>query len=281
MRGTTLRRRDATRLGDLPGLELPAERTTVVRAALLVALTAALAGAVLLGRSAGSGSAAVLPQGVTTGVLVIDMSASVSGPAYERIATVIGGLSAANQAMGLVMFSDTAYQLLPANSPTSALVAFERFFEPQSIVHGAPVFAQTPWGQFSGGTKISTGLIAGAQALERSHVTHGSLLLISDLNDAQADQAALLAESFALKRAHIPVRIVPVDAAPPDVSTFVSLFGENAFVSPSAFRTTSTQDVQPISASWPWALLVVGLVLVALLAANERFNTRLHHVGAA
>ena len=44
MRGTTLKRQGATTLGDLPGLKLPAERTTVVRTALLLALAAALAG---------------------------------------------------------------------------------------------------------------------------------------------------------------------------------------------------------------------------------------------
>jgi hypothetical protein len=197
------------------------------------------------------------------------------------VATVVRGLAAANQAMGLVMFSDTAYELLPPNSPASTLLEFERFFDPQSISGGLPSFGVTPWNQFSAGTRISRGLSMGQQALQRAHVTHGSLLLISDLNDSGADEEPLVAEALALKKAHIPVRIVPVLAAPADVRIFAGLFGWNVFVQPSAYKTTATEHVQPIAASWPWALLAVGALLVGLLAANELFNTRLHPEAAA
>jgi hypothetical protein len=275
MRGTTLKRRGATQLGDLPDLQSPASRTTAVRIALVLALAATLGGTVLLAQSAGSGRAALLPQGVKSGVVVIDMSGSVSGLPFERVATVVRSLLAANQAMGLVMFSDSAYELLPPNSPASTLLDFERFFDPQTISGGAPSFGVTPWNQFSAGTRISRGLRMGQQALQRAHVTHGSLLLISDLNDSSADEEPLVAEALALKKAHIPVRIVPVVAGPADVRIFATLFGWNVFVSPSAYRTTATEHVQPIATSWPWALLAIGTLLVALLAANELFNTRL------
>ncbi len=275
MRGTTLRRDGATRLGDLPGLSEAAERTTLVRGAVVVGLVAALAGAVLLASSAGTGRAAVLPAGTKTGVIVMDMSASVAGPKFERIANVIRALAAANQGAGLVMFSDTAYELLPPNSPTSALLQFERFFGPESILHGEPVYGIGPWSQFIGGTRISTGLLLGMQALQRDHITHGSLLLISDLNDSSADASALVGAAFALRKARIPVRLMAVGAAPDSVRIFTQLFGANAFISPTAYRTTSTRQVQPVAATWPWALLGVGVALVALLAANELFNTRL------
>jgi hypothetical protein len=281
MRGTTLRRRGATQLGDLPDLEAPAGRTTAVRIGLVLALAVVLAVAILLGRSAGSGRAAVLPEGVKTGVVVVDMSGSVSGLPFQRVATVVRGLAAANQAMGLVMFSDTAYELLPPNSPASTLLDFERFFDPRSINGGAPIFEATPWNQFSAGTRISRGLDMGRQALQRAHVTHGSLLLISDLNDSSADEGPLVAEAQALKKAHIAVRIVPVLAAPPDVRIFATLFGWNVFVSPSAYKRTATEQVQPIATSWPWALLGVGALLVVLLAANELFNTRLRPEAAS
>ncbi len=275
MRGTTLRRRGATRLGELPSLAYAADRTTVVRGALLLGLAAALAGAVLLARSAGTGRAAVLPGGVSTGEIVIDMSASDVGLSFQRIATVVGGLASANQAMGLIMFSDTAYELLPPNSPASALLQFNRFFTPQTIIHGAPIYGQSPWNQFSGGTRISNGLRAAQNALRRARVTHGSVLLLSDLNDSDGDLDSLVTESLALQRAHVPVRIVPLYASPANVRIFASLFGSDAFISPSAFRTSSTRHVQPFATSWPWGLLGLGAVLVVLLTANERFNTRL------
>ena len=188
MRGTTFARRGATRLGDLARLSEPAQRTTAVRVGLALALAATLAGAILLARSAGSGRAAVLPVGTKTGVVVLDMSASVAGPTFERVGAVVRGLVAANQPVGLVMFSDVAYELLPPNSPPSALQQFVRFFTPGHVHRGAPIFGQSPWSQFSGGTRISTGLVARQNALRRAHIPHGSLVLMSDLNDSQDDQ---------------------------------------------------------------------------------------------
>ena len=275
MRGTTLARRGATRLGDLTQLAGQAQRTTLVRVGLALALAGTLAGAVLLARSAGSGRASVLPVGAKTGVIIADMSASVAGPPFERVGAVIRGLVTANQAMGLVMFSDVGYELLPPNSPPSALEQFLRFFAPKSVTKGAPVFGQSPWSQFSGGTRISTGLAAGWNALKRADVPHGSLVLMSDLNDSQDDRDPLVAEASALRQAHVPVRILPINATPQDVQIFAGLFGRGALVSPSAFKKTSKRRVEPIVAASPWALLAVGLVLVGLLAANERLNSRL------
>ena len=281
MRGTTLARRGATRLGDLAQLTLPAQRTTLVRVGLALALAATLAGAMLLARTAGSGRAAVLPVGAKTGVLVLDVSASIAGPPFERVGTVVRGLAAANQAMGLVMFSDVGYELLPPNSPPSSLQQFLRFFAPKSVQKGAPVFGQSPWGQFSGGTRISTGLVAGLNALRRAHVTDGSLVLVSDLNDSQDDRDALVAVAQTLQQANVPIRIVPVNASPQNVEIFTHLFGAGVFVGTSAFRKASKQRVEPIVAPSPWALIAVGLVFVGLLAANERLNARLVPESAA
>ena len=268
-------RRGATRLGDLTQLRDQAQRTTLVRVTLALALAATLAGAVLLARSAGSGRAAVLPVGAKTGIIVADMSASVAGPPFERVGAIVRGLVKANQAMGLVMFSDVAYELLPPNSPPSALEQFLRFFAPKSVNKGAPVFGASPWSQFSGGTRISTGLAAGWAGLKRAGIPHGSLVLMSDLNDSQDDRDPLVAVANELRQAHVPVRIVPINAAPSDVAIFAGLFGKNVFVSPSAFTSTSKRRVEPIVAASPWALIAVGLVLVGLLAANERLNSRL------
>jgi len=281
MRGTTLARRGATRLGDLSELRPVAERTTLVRVGLAVALAATLSGLVLLARTAGSGRAAVLPSGAKTGVVLLDMSASVTGPAFERISTVVRGLVAANQSIGLVMFSDVAYELLPPNSPPNALQPFLRFFAPRSVTGGTPVFGQSPWSHFSGGTRISSGLVAGARALRKAGVTHGSLLLLSDLNDSQEDTESLVAESIALRKAHIPVRIVSLNASPTNVELFGRLFGENSFIPTQAFRTVSRHHVLPILGSSPWGLIAVGFVLVGLLAANERYNSRILPEAAA
>jgi hypothetical protein len=143
------------------------------------------------------------------------------------------------------------------------------------VSKGSPVFGASPWSQFSGGTRISTGLVAGWNALKRAGTPHGTLVLMSDLNDSQDDRDALVAVADALRQAHVPIRIVPINAAPSDIQVFAGLFGTNVFVAPSAFKKTSKRRIEPITAASPWALLAVGLVLVGLLAANERLNSRL------
>ena len=275
MKLPSIHRRHATPLGELAQIARPAGRTSLLRLALAAALAGTLAVAVSTARSAGTGRAAVLPEGATTGVVALDMSASIAGPVYARVATTLKGIVAANQAIGLVMFSDSAYELLPPNSPPTALSQFVPFFIPVSYSHGIPIFAQSPWSQFSGGTRISAGLVTAQRALRAAGVTHGSILLVSDLDDAATDQPALVAEAVALKSAHVPVRIVPLFASSANTHFFATLFGDGAFVSPSAFTHTATRHQQPVAASAPWALLALGLVLVLLLAGNERWNGRL------
>jgi hypothetical protein len=271
----TLHRGGAVALADLPELHGHARRTSIARVALVLALAATLAALVLVSRSAGAGRAAVLPQGATTGVVVLDMSASISGAVYARVATTLRGIVSANQSIGLVMFSDTAYELLPPNSPPDALKQFIPYFVPLRYFNGAPIFEQTPWDNFSGGTRISTGLVEGLQALRRAHIRHGALLLASDLDDSAADQAALMSAALLLRHAHVPLRIVPLFASPEDKHYFAALFGEGAFVSPTAFTHTARRELQPIAAAQPWLLLGLGVVLVLLLATNERLNGRL------
>jgi hypothetical protein len=271
----SLRTRGSTQLAELPDLDAPALRTSMLRVLLALALAGTLAALVHAAGSAGTGRAAVFPQGTTTGVVALDMSASISGPIYARVASTLRGIVDANQSIGLVMFSDTAYSLLPPNSPPGALLQFIPYFTPVRYYGATPVFAQSPWDNFSGGTRVATGLIEAQQALERAHVAHGAILIVSDLDDATADQPALAAEALLLRRAHIAVRIVPLFADPNNLRYFAALFGDNVFVDPSVFTHTAKRHEQSVAAAQPWALLALGVLLVLLLAGNERWNGRL------
>ena len=275
MRIPTLRRGRAVPLADLPGLHVAAQRTSLVRVFLVAALAGTFALLLVNARSAGAGRAAVFPEGASTGVVVLDMSASISGPTYARVATTLRGIVNANQSVGLVMFSDTAYELLPPNSPPGALLQFIPFFVPLRYYGSTPVFGQTPWDTFMGGTRIATGLEMGRLALRRAHVQHGSILLVSDLDDSNNDQGLLEQEALQLRTAHIPVRIVPLFAAPHDLRLFTALFGQSAIVDPSVFTHTATRHAASVAAAQPWALLLLGGALVLLLAGNERWNGRL------
>ena len=166
------------------------QRTTAVRVLLLLGLACTFALLFGTARAAGAGRAAVFPEGTNTGIVVLDMSASISGPTYARVATTLKGIVNANQSIGLDMFSDTAYELLPPNSPPGALAQFIPFFVPDRYYGGTPVFLQTPWDTFMGGTRVGAGLAMARQSLRRAHVKHGAILLVSDLDDSDADQAA-------------------------------------------------------------------------------------------
>ena len=271
----TIHRGGAVTLADRIRLRGPRLRTDGLRIVLALALLGTLTLLFLSARHAGAGRAAVFPQGTDTGVVALDMSASISGPTYARVATTLRGIAAANQSVGLVMFSDTAYELLPPNSPPAALTAFVPFFVPLRYYGTTPVFGQAPWDMFMGGTRIAPGLVMAEQALRRAHVAHGAILLVSDLDDSSADYPLLNEEAVTLRRQHIPLRIVPLFASHSNKALFGELFGDNAFVDPRAFTHTARRQTQPIAAPAPWTLLGLGFVLVLLLAANERWNARL------
>ena len=275
MRLATIQRSGAVELADLSQLGRQALRTATLRVVLVAALAATLAALVLVARSAGTGRAAVFPEGTTTGIVALDMSASIAGPVYARVATTLKGIVDANQSIGLVMFSDVAYELLPPNSPPGALEQFIPFFVPIRYYGGSPVFAQSPWDQFSGGTRISRGLIEAEHALRAAHVRHGAILIVSDLDDSAADQAQLTTVALRLRREHIPVRFVPLFASLHDRQYMAGLFGQSAFVKPSVFVHHAKRHVQSVAVSAPWALIALGVLLVLLLAGNERWNGRL------
>jgi VWA domain-containing protein len=280
VRVPTIRRGLAVPLADLPLLRTPAQRTAFVRVALAAALAGTLVWLFTAAQSAGAGRAAVFPQGVSTGVVALDMSASISGPIYARVATTLRGIVNANQSVGLIMFSDTAYELLPPNSPPGAMLQFIPFFVPLRYYGSTPVFGQTPWDTFMGGTRIAAGLKMARLALRRAGVRHGAILLVSDLDDSNADQGLLEEEALRLRTEHIPLRIVPLFAAPRDRRLFAALFGDKAFVDPSVFTHTAQRHATPIAAPQPWILILLGALLVGLLAGNERLNGRLSAKGA-
>jgi hypothetical protein len=275
MRLPTLWKHDAAPLADLPQLDGRAQRTGAIRIVLALALAGTVALLFDVSKSAGAGRAAVFPEGTCTGVVALDMSASISGPTYARVATTLRGIVNANESIGLVMFSDTAYELLPPNSPPTALQQFIPFFTPIRYYGTTPIFSQTPWDTFMGGTQIALGLDMARIALRRAHITCGAILLVSDLDDSNSDQGRLEQEALLLRAKHIPVRIVPLFAAASNVQLFGALFGNKAFVDPSVFTHTAKRHAESVRAPSPWLLILLGVVLVLLLAGNERWNARL------
>ena len=95
----------------------------------------------------------VVPKG-TNGIVVLDLSASISTETYSRIGATLTDLVATRGRYGLVIFSDVAYEALPPGTPADALRPLIRYFKlpPQTQPGVPPNFPVNPWLQtFSGG----------------------------------------------------------------------------------------------------------------------------------
>src|SRR4051795_13660387 len=146
----------------------PARRTVVLRIALAVALLVLALLASETGRSNAAAARGLLPGG-GTGVVVLDVSRSIKPEANRTITNVLQQLIRSQTRLGLVAFSDIAYQLLPPGTPSRELRSLLRFFAPGPPRPGPEGAPPNPWSSsFSGGTQISMGLTLAHDALIRA-----------------------------------------------------------------------------------------------------------------
>jgi hypothetical protein len=247
-------------LGDVAALARPARRTLALRGALAAALVGALAAAWFAAQPSGK-RAGLLPRGKSP-VVAIDMSWSVSYDNYAQIERTLGDLAGSGRRIGLVLFSDIAYEALPPGTPASELRPYLRFFARRGV--------RNPWGDaFSGGTRIWSALDLAHRMLRRDHISNGSVVLISDLADAPNDRPQLGQTLASFARDSIPIKIVGLDPTPEDAQLFRgALAGGGGTV-------TTLDDVQPAGRrasrpeAFPVALVAAAAALAVLLGLNE------------
>src|SRR6266511_3268220 len=141
-----LPRRQAIPLADTAALAGAARRTAAIRLAAALGLVGLAAAAILLGRHPRTHEVRFLPER-SNGIVVLDLSASISSDTYSRIGQTLIELASSRGRYGLVIFSDTAYEALPPGSPATALRPLIRFFTlpPQRVPGVAPTFPDNPW----------------------------------------------------------------------------------------------------------------------------------------
>lgn len=263
----------------------PAHRTLVVRVALLLTALAVLTGALMLSDDLGARPTSYFATG-GGGVVVLDLSTSVEPQKYRRIQRVLRSLAESSGRIGLVVFSDVAYEMFPPGTRADELRPLLRFFEPPDL----PTFPRgrrdrqrpfrisprsfgiaTPWtGTFRGGTRISAGLVEALRVIRRDGV-RPAVLLISDLDDSALDTELLTQELIRYETEGIDLRVVPLFANPEDRDLFEQLVGEEAFVqNQELLRNTAIEERQTLTGSFPLPLVAAALALLLLLAANER-----------
>ena len=246
-------------------------RTTAIRLVLAGCAVALVLAAAASARDPATTERALIPQD-RVGVVVLDLSLSITDDDYAAIRRTLRRLVAEKASVGLVVFSDVPYELFPPGTPASELTPLLRLLVAPRL---GPV--QNPWTQtFRAGTRISVALDLAEAALERDEVANGSIRLVSDLETAPEDVGALARTIASIRQAGIGLAVVPLAPSSDAVTLFEGLLGKDAverFVqqTPEAERP----DAGSAPVELPTALLVLGALVFLFLAAHERLAGRL------
>jgi hypothetical protein len=274
-------------VADAPALAGIARRTAAVRLLLAAALLGLAVLAYVFATRLEARPSSYFAEGAT-GVIVIDFSTSIDPGKYRRIARVLRTVTETSQPIGLVVYSDTAYEAVPPGTRGDVLRPLLRFYErPDRGLaprvrggFGAPLpreLPASPWQRtFRGGTRISAGLKVAREMLVRDRVSGGSVMLVSDLDDSPFDTSRLAEEAIAYRRSGLDIRLVSLSPSREDRELFIRLFGPEAFVGHrELLRNSELEERRTLVGSFPAGLVLAGGALLVLLALNERVNARL------
>jgi hypothetical protein len=261
-------------LAEAPTFRPAGSRTRVVRIALAATLLGLLVAAVVLSRGPRQRPVPPLPVG-SSGIVVLDLSASVESNKAKRMYTALSQLAATKGGrFGLVIFAGWAYEALPPGTPARELASVARFFLPQKPPPGVtgytalrPFFPRNPWAQgFATGTTISSGLNLAREIIDDSKLNGRSVILMSDLADVATDVPLAVAAARSYRDVGIAFHVVAVNAAFANAQFWQRLVGDNG--SFTRARTPTQQRLRTVS-SFPVGLAILAVLTAALLAVNE------------
>jgi hypothetical protein len=254
-----------------------AARTMVVRWSLFALLVALILLAAASSRHPHAEAQPLLPP-QAGGVVVLDLSASITSDTYSRIHESLQTLVSRGGRYGLVLFSNVAYEALPPGTPASAIEPIARYFTvPATVVPGEqPTFPNNPWSaSFTSGTEISTALDL-ARSIELAHrVKHPAVVLISDLADDPNDFQRLNTVLSEFLVEHIQLRAIALNADPNDVARFKSLISQASSIVPAGLSGPQDAAVAPPGTAFPLSLVELAIAVALLLAVTEVVAARL------
>ena len=261
--------RDVVDTHDAKAFPAAAWRARVIRLALAGAAVVLVVVSAASARGLEIREEGLIPSG-TTGVVVVDLSLSIADEDYEAVRRSFRRLVAENASIGLVVFSDVAYELLPPGTPASELRPMLRLLIAPRL--GPPV---NPWtSSFRAGTKISAALELARRMLERDGVRSGSILLVSDLETAPDDVPALARTVEGLRRSSIQLKVLGLAPSTDAQLIFEGLLQEGAFDAPPVVAGGQELESETRVRA-PRTLLLLGVFFFLALAAHERFAGRL------
>jgi von Willebrand factor type A domain len=247
-------------------------RARLLRLVFAAAAVALLAASFASARDLDTRERGLLPKG-TTGVVVLDLSLSIADEDYDAVRAALERLAADDVRIGLVVFSDVAYELLPPGSPSSELRPLFRFLQVPKEFTAPPV---NPWTSgFRAGTRISSALELAQDMLVRDGVQNPSILLVSDLETAPEDVPLLARTVDGLRRSNIELEVAALGPSSDAQTLFSEFLADSPFALPSDEGGETSGPTTESTYGTPNALLVLGALLFAALALHERFGARL------
>lgn len=270
-------------LADAAALVGPARRTRALRLSAAAVLALVLAAALSEALERGTGEPRLAPPGRTS-VLVLDVSSSVQPLVFRQVEAALGRAIREGGTWGLVVFSDTAYELFPPGTPAAELEGVRRYFVPitggergRTVAVGGVRFPANPWlERFTSGTKVSTGLEVARAMLRRERVRDGAVVLVSDLEDEYLDVPRLARVLTTYANEELPLKIEALSPTPDDLRLFRRLVqgpGEIGIAERPAAEAERAAALP--SASFPLAVAILAVLLAAGLALNEHLCARL------
>jgi len=252
-------------------LERIAARTAFVRVALAVALAALVVATAAAARHPHTGAQPLLPPR-SGGIVVLDLSASITSDTYSRIRATLQELVTRGGRYGLVVFSSEAYLALPPGTPASALEPLIRYFTlPAKVAPGEqPNFPENPWSStFTSGTRISAGLELARQVELANGAHQPAVVLVSDLADDPSDLQRLNAVLGEYATDRVRLRVIALNAAPSDEARFAGLIGTATAIIPAGLYGESPATAGPPHSSFPTWLIIFAIAVSLALGIHE------------
>jgi VWA domain-containing protein len=247
-------------------------RARLLRLVFAGAAVALLAASLASARDLDTRERGLLPKG-TTGVVVLDLSLSIADEDYDTVRSALEGIAKDDVRIGLVVFSDVAYELLPPGSPSSELRPLFRFLHVPKEFTAPPV---NPWTSgFRAGTRISSALELAQDMLVRDGIQNPSILLVSDLETAPEDVPLLARTVDGLRRSNIELEVAALGPSSDAQTLFSEFLADSPFALPSEEGDEVSGPTTESTYGTPNTLLVLGALLFAALALHERFGARL------
>jgi hypothetical protein len=254
------RRDPVLELADAGAFGAARRRTRVLWGSLAAIVLAALVVFAVQARAQPE-EAPILEPGANA-VVVVDLSGSAL-PSSGGVARVLDALTGdPRRHLGLVLFSDTAYEALPPSTPVEGLKGWLEQFQRDDPWN-------YPWApSFASGTAISTGLVLARKLVRRDHVRDPHVVLVSDLADSDSDLQRLETVTVQYQREGIDLSVVRVRPGVEPSEGALAGLPNASFVTGAANRTVDPAR-SPERDEGPVILAALVGLLGLLAAANE------------